>query len=67
MKAWEKSDYHQPTDIIRADWSWEGARMMAVLGLIMGMRIADSEQMPAWVSTSRYNRERGTDQPVDEP
>ncbi len=67
MKAWEKSDYHQPTDTIRADWSWEGARMMAVLGLIMGMRIADSAQMPAWVQTSRYNRERGTNKPVDEP
>jgi Zn-dependent M28 family amino/carboxypeptidase len=60
MKKWEKTDYHQPGDIIRPDWSWEGARMMAVTGVVLGLRIANSEQMPAWLSSSPFNRERGT-------
>lgn len=63
MKKWEKTDYHQPTDIIRPDWNWEGARTMAVTGVILGLRIANSDQMPAWLSTSPYNRERGTNEP----
>ncbi|HEX8144651.1 MAG TPA: M28 family peptidase [Pyrinomonadaceae bacterium] len=64
MKQWEKTDYHQPTDIIRPDWNWDGPRMMAVTGVVLGMRIANSEQMPAWVSTSPFNRERGTNEPA---
>ena len=64
MKKWEKTDYHQPTDIIRPDWNWEGARMMAVTGVVLGLRVANSDQMPAWVSTSPFNRERGTNEPA---
>jgi Zn-dependent M28 family amino/carboxypeptidase len=63
MKKWEKTDYHQPTDIIRPDWNWEGARMMAVTGVILGLRVANSDQMPAWLSNSPFNRERGTNEP----
>jgi hypothetical protein len=63
MKQWEKTDYHQPSDIIRPDWNWDGPRTLAVLGVVMGMRLANSEQMPAWVKTSPFNRERGTNEP----
>jgi hypothetical protein len=64
LKKWEKTDYHQPTDIIRPDWDWEGPRMMAATGVILGLRIANSEQLPAWLSTSPFNRERGTNAPA---
>ncbi len=64
MKAWEKTDYHQPGDVIRPDWNWEGPRTMAVLGLVMGLRLTNGEQMPAWLSSSPYNRERGTKEPA---
>lgn len=63
MKEWEKTDYHQPTDIIRPEWDWEGPRTLAMLGAVMGMRLANSEQMPRWLPQSPFNRERGTNEP----
>ena len=68
MKEWEKTDYHQPTDTIRPEWVWEGPQTMARLGAVMGMRVANSEQMPAWLPQSPFNRERGTNaDPPPEP
>ncbi|MBV9957194.1 MAG: M28 family peptidase [Acidobacteria bacterium] len=63
MKGWEKTDYHQPGDIIRPDWNWEGPRTLSRLGVVMGMRLAGSDAMPAWLSSSPFNRERGTNAP----
>lgn len=63
MKEWEKTDYHQPTDIVRPDWDWDGPHTLAVLGAIMGLRLANSEQMPSWLPKSPFNRERGTNEP----
>lgn len=63
MKQWEKTDYHQPSDTIRPDWNWDGPRTMAVVSVVMGWRVANSEQMPAWLATSPFNRERGTNEP----
>jgi Zn-dependent M28 family amino/carboxypeptidase len=68
MKEWEKTDYHQPTDIVRPDWTWEGPHALAVLGAVMGLRIANAEQMPSWLPRSPFNRERGTNEaPPPEP
>ena len=66
MKRWTKTDYHQPTDVVRPDWSWEGARGVAVVGLVTGLRVAGAEQMPSWLASSPYNRPRGTDAPPPE-
>jgi Zn-dependent M28 family amino/carboxypeptidase len=66
MKKWEKTDYHQPTDVIRADWDWTGPRTIAQVGVVMGSRIANGEQMPAWLQNSVFNRERGTNAPPPE-
>lgn len=62
-KKWLDTDYHQPTDTVRPDWSWDGARMLAVVGLIVGLRIAEQDAMPAWLPTSLFNRPRGTNKP----
>jgi hypothetical protein len=64
MKQWEKTDYHQPSDTIRPEWNWDGPRTLAVLGVVMGVRVANGEQMPAWLATSPFNRERGTNEPA---
>ncbi|HKZ03111.1 MAG TPA: M28 family metallopeptidase [Pyrinomonadaceae bacterium] len=63
MKLWEKTDYHQPTDTIRPDWNWDGPKTMASVGVVLGLRVANQDQMPAWFPTSPFNRERGTNQP----
>jgi hypothetical protein len=68
LKKWSSTDYHQPTDIVRPDWDWSGPRTIASVMLLMGLRAANSEAMPAWLSSSIFNRERGTDQsPPPEP
>lgn len=64
LKKWEKTDYHQPTDIVRPDWDWSGPRTVASVMLVMGLRAANDEAMPAWVPSSIFNRERGTDKPA---
>ena len=58
-KKWMTTDYHQPTDIVRPDWNWEGARTIALVGLITGMRIANAEAMPTWLTSSPFNKPRG--------
>ena len=63
LKKWTKTDYHQPTDIVRPDWDWSGPRTVASVMLLMGLRAANSEAMPAWLSSSIFNRQRGTDEP----
>jgi len=64
LKKWEKTDYHQPTDIVRPEWDWSGPRTVASVMLVMGIRAANDEAMPAWVPSSVFNRERGTDKPA---
>lgn len=64
LKKWEKTDYHQPTDIVRPEWDWSGPRTVASVMLVMGIRAANDEAMPAWVPSSMFNRERGTDKPA---
>jgi Peptidase family M28 len=64
LKKWEKTDYHQPTDIVRPDWDWSGPRTIASVMLVMGLRIANEESMPSWLPSSIFNRERGTDKPA---
>jgi Zn-dependent M28 family amino/carboxypeptidase len=59
-KKWLETDYHQPTDTVRADWNWEGPRMLAVVGLIVGIRIANEDAMPRWLVSSPFNQPRGT-------
>jgi len=64
LRKWEKTDYHQPTDIVRPDWDWSGPRTVASVMLVMGVRAANTESMPAWFPSSIFNRERGTDKPA---
>jgi Zn-dependent M28 family amino/carboxypeptidase len=60
---WLVTDYHMATDTVQPDWNWEGARGLAVTGLIAGLRIANNDAMPAWKPSSPYNRPRGTNLP----
>jgi Zn-dependent M28 family amino/carboxypeptidase len=62
-KKWLETDYHETTDTVRADWNWEGMRAMAVTGMILGLRVADREAMPAWLPSSPFNQPRGANKP----
>ncbi|HQR39649.1 MAG TPA: M28 family peptidase [Blastocatellia bacterium] len=53
---WLEKDYHQTTDVIGADWDWGGARTVATIGLVVGMRLAAADAMPQWLASSPFQR-----------
>jgi hypothetical protein len=57
-KKWMETDYHQPADIVRPEWHWDGARALAAIGLVTGMRVANADAMPAWLPSSPLNKPR---------
>jgi hypothetical protein len=66
-EEWEKTDYHQPADMIQKTWFWEGAKTVADVMGIMGLRLANADAMPAWLSTSRFAKlERGNTKSLPE-
>ena len=66
-KLWEKTDYHQPGDVIQKDWAWEGAKTVADVMGIMGLRLANADTMASWLPTSRFAKlERGNTKDVPE-
>jgi hypothetical protein len=62
-KKWLESDYHQPADEVRSEWDWDGPRTLAIVGLVVGMRVANSDAMPSWFRTSPFNQPRDTNKP----
>jgi len=67
MKEWEKTDYHQPGDLIQKTWAWEGAKTVADVMGIMGLRLANSDAMPTWLASSRFGKlERGNTKDLPE-
>jgi Zn-dependent M28 family amino/carboxypeptidase len=53
---WQETRYHTPTDLIQADWNWEGARGLASFAFKAGVRIANQDTMPNWKPGSSYQR-----------
>ncbi|HVF30547.1 MAG TPA: M20/M25/M40 family metallo-hydrolase [Pyrinomonadaceae bacterium] len=67
IKDWEKTDYHQPGDVIQPNWAWEGPERVAEIMAILGWRISETADMPAWLSTSRFAKlERGNTKELPE-
>jgi hypothetical protein len=58
MKKWLETDYHAPTDTVKPDWDWTGPQTLAKVGLIIGLRVANTQAMPAWLPSSRFNKPR---------
>ena len=66
-KEWEKTDYHSIGDVIKNDWDWGGAKTVAVVMGILGLRIADGAAMPEWLPSSRFGKlERGNSKEIPE-
>ena len=67
IKDWEKTDYHQPGDVILPGWVWEGPETVAEVMAILGWRISEAATMPTWLSTSRFAKlERGNTKEIPE-
>jgi hypothetical protein len=57
-KAWLEGPYHQPGDSVRTDWNWSGPTEIAAISLVMGLRIANADEMPQWLPSSPFNKPR---------
>ncbi|MCI0571840.1 MAG: M20/M25/M40 family metallo-hydrolase [Myxococcaceae bacterium] len=47
-EAWLSAHYHQPSDELTPSWNLEGAVEDARLAFLLGLRVAQAEQMPRW-------------------
>ena len=67
IKDWEKTDYHQPGDVIQPTWVWEGPETVAEVMAILGWRISENADMPSWLPSSRFSKfERGNTKEIPE-
>ncbi len=63
--GWMMVAYHQPADDIEKTWYWDGAKTVADLMAIVGLRLAEQPEMPSWLSSSPYaNLKRGDKLPA---
>jgi Zn-dependent M28 family amino/carboxypeptidase len=51
-------DYHQPSDHIRPEWNFEGMVEDVQLGFAVGVKVANSDQGPAWVPGDEFEAAR---------
>jgi hypothetical protein len=63
MKKWMATDYHSPSDTVKPDWNWTGPQTLAKVGMIIGLRVANAEAMPAWRQSSPFNKPRNQSKP----
>ncbi len=63
-RKWLDTDYHSPSDTVKPDWDWTGPQTLAKVGMIIGLRAANADAMPAWLPTSRFNKPRTATKPA---
>jgi Zn-dependent M28 family amino/carboxypeptidase len=57
-EAHEKKHYHQPSDEIRPDWNFDGMVEDAQLGFLVGLHVANSDELPAWKPGDEFEAAR---------
>jgi hypothetical protein len=57
-RKWLDTDYHSPSDTVKPDWNWTGPETLGEVGMLIGLRIANTDAMPAWRTTSPFNKPR---------
>ena len=55
---WNERDYHQPSDVVRADWDLSGAFEDLKVFFAVGYRVAEADRMPEWKSGSEFKARR---------
>jgi Zn-dependent M28 family amino/carboxypeptidase len=48
IEAYEKNDYHQPSDEFRESWDFSGAVEDVRLAFFLGCRLGEAETLPQW-------------------
>ena len=57
------NDYHKVTDEVKPDWDMAGAVEDLTFLYLMGRRLADGEEWPAWSETSEFRALRESQRP----
>jgi Peptidase family M28 len=57
-RKWLETDYHSPSDTVKPDWNWTGPQTLAQVGMVIGLRVANTDAMPMWRTTSPFNKPR---------
>ena len=57
-QAYNKNNYHQPSDEWHADWDWSGVAETAELLHDVGLRLANSREWPNWSADSEFRAAR---------
>lgn len=58
VEAYEKNDYHQPSDEFRESWDFSGAVEDMRLAFWLGVRAADAPEMPRWNKGDEFEAAR---------
>jgi Zn-dependent M28 family amino/carboxypeptidase len=58
LDAWTEVHYHQPSDEITPEWTFEGMIQDARLGFYAGLLIADADALPVWSSGDEFEAAR---------
>jgi Zn-dependent M28 family amino/carboxypeptidase len=51
-------DYHQPSDVVKADWDLSGAREDLMVFFAVGQRVAEADTLPAWKEGNEFKARR---------
>jgi len=57
-EKWEATNYHQPSDEYNDEWNLEGAVEDAQLMFLVGLKVANTDQLPSWVSGDEFEAAR---------
>ncbi|MFQ5525029.1 MAG: M28 family peptidase [Thermoanaerobaculia bacterium] len=58
IEAWEAVHYHQPSDELIDEWSFDGMIEDAVLGFKIGLELAERDELPAWNEGDEFEAAR---------
>lgn len=58
VEEWERVHYHQPSDELTDEWSFEGMIEDARLGFLAGLAVANTEELPSWKPGDEFEAAR---------
>ena len=58
IEAYERNDYHQPSDELRDSWDFSGAVEDAQLAFFLGVRVANADAAPVWNKGDEFEAAR---------
>ncbi len=58
VEEYEAKSYHQPSDELSPDWNFDGVIEDARLAFLVGMAIAEADELPAWKPGDEFEAAR---------